>query len=103
MSRHRSTWLAWSLLAFVVVLGIATAVMGGLAGQIDRSTIATFTVAGVVFLTFASVGAHRRVSPAGESDRLALPGHTDADDARERRGAYVELAVEQVASRGSRA
>ena len=95
MTRRRAAGLAWSLFTFVVGLGIATAIMGGLAGQIDRSTITTFTVAGVVFLTFAWVGAtvasRRPGNPIGWLF-LAIPALMMVANAV---GAYVELAVDR--------
>ena len=95
MTPRRAAGLAWSLFAFVVGLGIATAIMGGLAGQIDRSTITTFTVAGVVFLTFAWVGAtvasRRPGNPIGWLF-LAIPALMMVANAV---GAYAELAVDR--------
>ena len=95
MSRHRSTWLAWSLWGFVLVLMVATGVLGGLAGQISGGTIATFVIAGVVFLAFTSVGAivasRRPENPIGwlflATPILMMLANVGA--------AYVELAVDR--------
>ena len=75
-----------------VGLGIATGVMGSLAGQIDGGTIATF---------WSHESCFSRSRPSAPSSHPAGPGMpigwlflacAGADDGRERGGAYVELA-----------
>ncbi len=95
MTTPRTTRLAWTLWALVLGLEIASALMAGLAGEVKGATLATYVVAALVFLAFASVGAvvasRRPDNPIGWL-YLAVPICLMLANAS---GAYAELAVDR--------
>lgn len=95
MTRRSAAQIAWSLWAFVLLLETASGVMAALAGETEGGTVATFVVAALVFLAFASVGAlvasRRPDNPIGWL-YLAVPICLMLANVS---GAYVGLAVDR--------